>query len=910
MKLFKILFILLFPFFSLSAITLDDEGEECGMFLTALSSFTDVNTSQNDIYETCVISSANYSYGEDSSHQVTCHYDNLDAHKCSCSTANCSINNTCTIVLQPDNTYGHEFFTTSSDVNTTVGADTTLTALNNGNFTFTGSNNDTTLNPLSSYDNADTKVMLLGDVVVGGNNHTMTFNSGDYYIKSFTVNNNGFTMIINGDVRIFVEEDFDLQSVDMDATIASSLFMHVGGDAIFSNFGGGNSLIKMFLYVENDMTIASNAATANWNGGVISEGSLSVTGNNINFTYDREGAEHLGMSRCIGGGTTPELGVFDAWETVNNGPDVTLIDKNITTKIANKSFSLTLASLNDARDAFVDRSGIRIQYILFNYDFENNTTTSIGTLENLNPDTTTDISFPLVSSAYRDVRVRFSYCQETNTSSIVDMEICDDYAGSSSYAFVNSVASTDEFAIRPDKFIVSAPAGENINLLKSANDYNFILNAPRFNSVVIATPLYTTTVNNTNFNIANTMYIDDVTPDTNGSLFGTFFTSTIPTNMNEGTGIAGINFDDVGKSKITIQDITWANVDIDDTVGDCSATGRYICGDINATFIPDNFAMTDITVLDEDNATFTYLSDDLAMSAHIGTTVTARNANGATTRNFASDFWENQVNVNIAVTPQGSLVLNPSNITATSLGFVDGEAIVEWNQTTTDSNLMFNFDRDVNDSKNPFILYASAITLSASSTYTDSADSVTITGTGTGVAAADNNATFVYGRTYAPRYRFTGSGGTAFINYEVFCNGVDSDGRTCSPSLLPNGITSQPGDDYRWYINTSHTNEVGTAGAVTRKGGGTHVTTTGTTTTNPASSDITYDGTKGYPYKTTMQNSASTWLIYNRFNPGAPANEFDVEFEGGASEWSGLHESESSTESNSSATKTNRRSMW
>ena len=910
MKLFKILFILLIPFYTLSAVSLSDEGEECGMFLTALSSFTDVNTSQNHIFETCVISSANYSFGEDSQHPVTCHPDNDIHYNCAdCVTDNCSYNDTCTIILEPDRTYGHEFFTTSSDVNTTTSSDTTLTALNNGNYILDKNQQTTTLDPQTSYDNTDTKVMLLGDVVVTQNNEKIVFNEGDYYIKSLTVNNNGFKMIINGDVRIFIEGNLDLQSISMDTQVGteSSLFIHVGGDAIFANYGGGNSLIKMFLYVENDMSIPSNAATAVWNGGVIAEGSISVTGNNMKFEYDREGAEHLGMGRCIGGGGAPTLGVFDAWETVNNFGTIASIDKNITTKVANKSFNLTLASLNNARDAFESRSGIRIQYILF----DNNTTTPIGDLTDFNPVAATNVPFS-VTEAYRDVRVRFSFCEENATGSIVDMDVCDDFVGQGGYKYVNTVSSSDNFAIRPDRFVISPPAGENINLLKSAVDYNLSISAPQFN-LSTQTDLYTATVNNTNFEINNTMYIDAGTLDTNGSLFGTFFTSTIPTNITDGTGFTGIYFDDVGKSAITVKDITWAAVDSGDTLGDCSATGRFICGDIDATFIPDNFSLTNITVLDEDNSTFTYLSNDLAMSAHIGTTVTARNAKGVTTRNFASDFWENQVNVNIAVTPQGSLVLNPSNITATSLGFADGEAVVEWNQTTTDSNLMFNFDRDVNDSKNPFILYASDITLSASSTYSDSGDSVTITGTGTGAAVADENATFVYGRTYTPRYRFAGNGGTVFINYEAFCNTTDDDGRVCNPSFLPNGSTSQQGDDYRWFINTSHTNLAGTAGTVSRKGGGTvTVTATTATATNPASSDLTYDETtKGYPYKTTMQNSASSWLIYNRFNPGASANEFDVEFEGGASEWSGLHESESSTSSeDAGATKTNRRSMW
>jgi len=72
---------------------------------------------------------------------------------------------------------------------------------------------------------------------------------------------------------------------------------------------------------------------------------------------------------------------------------------------------------------------------------------------------------------------------------------------------------------------------------------------------------------------------------------------------------------------------------------------------------------------------------------------------------------------------------------------------------------------------------------------------------------------------------------------------------------------------------------------------------------------LKYDKSFGYPYKTTMENNASSWLIYNDYDSTATKNQFSVEFEGGDSYWSGVHETNSSTK-DSDAIRTNRRSMW
>jgi hypothetical protein len=169
---------------------------------------------------------------------------------------------------------------------------------------------------------------------------------------------------------------------------------------------------------------------------------------------------------------------------------------------------------------------------------------------------------------------------------------------------------------------------------------------------------------------------------------------------------------------------------------------------------------------------------------------------------------------------------------------------------------------------------------------------------------------YLYGRTHASRQRYQVPTGTANIYYEAYCFGTIG-GNNCNKILLPQGINSKRTDDIRWFINESHTLNEGNAGTVTEKATTTHVAVAGSTSgDHPDTSTLmTYDETQGYPYKTTMENNASRWLIYNRDNPTATRNQFQVEFEDAASGWSGAHETNTTTK-DVGTVKTNRRIMW
>jgi len=188
--------------------------------------------------------------------------------------------------------------------------------------------------------------------------------------------------------------------------------------------------------------------------------------------------------------------------------------------------------------------------------------------------------------------------------------------------------------------------------------------------------------------------------------------------------------------------------------------------------------------------------------------------------------------------------------------------------------------------------------------------------TGTVASNGVGNATFLYGRIHAPRYRFqcpqaqVQCNAAPLLYYESFCNNCDA----ATMALLPNGAASQLSlDSVNWYINAIHNapieGNVSLPANISQIGGAVRVQTTALNQNTPTQATLQYDGSRNYPYKTTMQATPSSWLVYNRFNTAATSNEFDVEFYKAGGDWTGQRETETTTDSTAAVT-TNRRILW
>lgn len=875
---------------NINAIELGEESETCDTFITSLASLGTITARNNDIFNSCTISSEEFINDISGNRDTTCYVD-AGTTRCSCDPtedSDCSDDGTCTLIEPNDTTYSHDFITTEADLNTTttISTDHNFTDLNNGNYIFDTNDQNIHFNPQTSYEDSDIKVMLFGDIRNTGTGQDMYFSEGDYYLKSWNnASPSQINIYVDGDVRIFVDGDVTFDQIDiLNFTPDSNLFMYVDGDITFDHNGGGAADLNVFIYTTGTARIESSGNANKLTGGIVAEVELIVTGENINFEYSDTSADEQGFGRCGGTGTAPfVIGFLDAWEIDKS-------NKDISTKVVNKDFSLTLAHIDLDTDT-IKATTAQIKYKLYDFDANKNLT-EYKSLDFSTDGTATETFTNINLPASRDVRVSYSFCQDSSNGDLVDYTLCQ----LPGYDYNDTMVSTDNFAIRPENLEITPVTNE----LVSGFDYNFTTIANSFNNGGNSIG-YNTSNSEYSLDINTTKYMPDNTT-INNSLNGN---TTISTYLfNDGDGIVSMAFDDIAKVNIKLTDSNWAAVDINDTAQECSSTGAYICGDTNVTFIPSHFELSNVTLHNSDNTSnFIYLSNDLNMSGKISLTITAKNSLNNTTENFDSASWETPVNISFAVDTNNtpSILFNDINETL-DLNFTNGDKTIAWNETNNSKNLLFNFTRDINNSVNPFRVQGTDVTLNATST---TAGGSVVNGT----SNATQSATFVYGKTNAPRQRFSGYSGDDFIYYEAYCFGTDSNSNICNKTLLPNGVDSNSTDDPRWFVNPNHTTNYGFVGNVTQKYTSKITSTVLSTTAGLTTVNLSLTTSQNLPYKATMQNTPNDWLIHNKYNPNATSNEFEVEFEQTSSSWSGKSDT-NSTSITRGASKTNRRTMW
>ncbi|MGC9352083.1 MAG: DUF6701 domain-containing protein, partial [Sulfurovum sp.] len=353
---------------------------------------------------------------------------------------------------------------------------------------------------------------------------------------------------------------------------------------------------------------------------------------------------------------------------------------------------------------------------------------------------------------------------------------------------IQPACTTDNFAIRPDRMEIGITHSDAPDLLRAGQEYSVSLTA-RYptdgiyanGSAIPADAVvsdYTVNDHNYNSDLNSTLirYFKDGSPDTADLLKGSSDVNTSrsgymvgglssenyfgPSNAPNPDETVGISYTDVGTIELNIFDKEWAAVDNDDTPMDCnmSRAHTYICTYDQVTFIPHHFSVEDIVLRNHRDGNFTYLSNDLNMSAHLDVKISALNANNEITQNFREDsgsykYYENNVTVDLTVTdwnaslpnrhPLDNAVNTKGIPNKTLLGFggddeANGTHTITWDESDASQRLLFNYKRNNNEAVNPFKVPESDINISIASTYTASGKTAVITGSG--VETDDRNA--------------------------------------------------------------------------------------------------------------------------------------------------------------------------
>jgi MSHA biogenesis protein MshQ len=206
--------------------------------------------------------------------------------------------------------------------------------------------------------------------------------------------------------------------------------------------------------------------------------------------------------------------------------------------------------------------------------------------------------------------------------------------------------SNDNFAIRPAALVnFAASDGDwqtagTTRTLGSSSFGTVVHKAGRPMSVRASAVNATGTTVTSNYTGVPTKWVSACTGAACTPSFGTL---TLATTFAAGQLSSDVaSYADVGAFALQLVDTTYASVDVNDTVGDCSATGSYTCTatiDVGR-FVPDNFAVSlNTPSITTGCSGFTYIGQKFNYATAPVITLTARNFAGATTTRYENSWW-------------------------------------------------------------------------------------------------------------------------------------------------------------------------------------------------------------------------------------------------------------------------------
>ncbi len=405
-------------------------------------------------------------------------------------------------------------------------------------------------------------------------------------------------------LKLYFNGALDSQVVLAGTSVANTGPLYLGKDPWYPGFGGQLDEFKIFATPLSAAEIAAG------------------------YSNENAGKNWDGSTRACGVGTSRAPAALNAVDVGGNAAT-----GRITTKTAGTAFNLDIYALNAARTA---QDGSASGDVLI--DLLANTASGVALDGNNCPTSSTSLgvgTFTLtagkataavgaVANSWRDVRVRMRY----PASGPATLTAC----------------SADNFAVKP----ASLGAIASHTNWQTAGTTTTLSNTNASGGVVhkAGQPF---TVRITGYNAGNAItsnYDGSPTASTScvlpssGCVAGSFTLGVFST----GAGTVGSNtasYSEVGALTATFSDTGYASVDSGDSAASCA--GYYVCsGAIDiGRFVPDHFDIANNTPsFTPACGTFTYLGQPFGLGAPPIWSVTARNAAGATTRNYSGNLFK------------------------------------------------------------------------------------------------------------------------------------------------------------------------------------------------------------------------------------------------------------------------------
>ncbi len=425
-------------------------------------------------------------------------------------------------------------------------------------------------------------------------------------------------------------------------------------------------------------------------------------------------------------------------------------DGNITTKIVNKPFGLTISAYNESSSSIV--ADMNITKLEFINQLDGSLIKSWSGLVKTDANGLVNITNLNISKAFKEVGVKI-------------------------YGDFNiSGNSTDLFAIRPDSFKFTLASSS----ITAGSSFDLKVEARDFSSGVVS---------NYNEQI-NTSYKIEQSQTNSGCINATMDL----TNANFNSGIISkiTKYDEIGEVDIKISEINgseFAKIDKDD-----GSSFQIPPFTLTLNFVPNNLDVS--WTLTNSNIDYTFYSDDPAMmGSSLDIHIEAQGASGNIVKNYCDTCEAEDINISVIFNMDGNsgtnmdmLVVDLDSVTlpvkpltlplVTDNNFTHQTFKSEYIDGVRDVRLRVNFDRERNEVMEPVRLNIKDVKVN-NSLLTDHSPAL-------------HSAIYYYARAHVPNQSVSGDTLDAKINYEIYC-------KNCLPIFtLKNNPESQ--DSIFWYI--------------------------------------------------------------------------------------------------------------
>jgi hypothetical protein len=370
------------------------------------------------------------------------------------------------------------------------------------------------------------------------------------------------------------------------------------------------------------------------------------------------------------------------------------------------------------------------------------------------------------------------------------------------------------------------------------------------------------------------------------------------------------SYENVGNVVVTYTDKSWTDYEQNassSALSDCvvgssdhthNVNGKVGCevsGFETFDFTPDGFTNTLVLENGTGIGSFNYMANDSAdISARLRLVVQASLVDGNPATNYSQTCFANNVNVaysyngirpNARFIRAGTNAGNNFNFNVSRDDFAGGISEV---------NASVNFGRNLQVAENPYRVFRNDFGVNV-------ADLVDATVTGTMLADADHNVHFYYGRLNIPDIETNLV--NIFVNsqYEVYCNVPTG----CNKTIFSMANGRESADSVFWYINnTNHT--LLAQGAFTNENSKNGMNFANVTFRGM---NVLLGAGNRAPHNDRITYNPSPWLVHDRFRVGAVNDSFNIKILSRGN-WSGKGKIGQSVLGQDMSEKTSKKMEW